>query len=96
MPLARHPNIGVKATGAPGYSAEPYPFPIMSGYLHQIFDAFGPDRMFWGTDITKMPCSWRQCITHFTEELDWLKGDDLARVMGPAIRRWWGWDRPDT
>ena len=28
---------------------------------------FCPRRLFWGTDITKMPCSWRQCVTHFQE-----------------------------
>jgi hypothetical protein len=33
--------------------------------------------MFWGTDITRMPCSWRQCVTLFTEELPWLKGRAL-------------------
>ena len=57
-------------------------------------DAFGPARMFWGTDITKMPCSWRQCVTMFTEELPWLKGRDLERVMGGAIVDWLGWKRP--
>ena len=92
LALARHPNIAVKATGAPGYSAEAYPFPIMNEYLRQIFDAFGPQRMFWGTDITKMPCTWTQCVTHFTEELPWLSGDDLDQVMGRAVRKWWGWD----
>ncbi len=94
LALARHPNIAVKATGAPGYSAEDYPFPVMSDYLHRIFDTFGPSRMFWGTDITKMPCTWTQCITHFTQELPWLKGEDLRLVMGAAIRQWWGW--PET
>lgn len=93
LKLARHPNIAVKATGTPGYSAEAYPYPTMQGYLRQVFDAFGPERMFWGTDISKMPCSWRQCITHFTEELDWLAGDDLAQMMGKAACSWWGWDR---
>jgi predicted TIM-barrel fold metal-dependent hydrolase len=91
--LAKHPNIAVKATGAPGYSTEPYPFPGMHTYLRQIYDAFGPQRMFWGTDITKMPCSWRQCVTMFTEELPWLRGRDLQLVMGDAICAWWGWDR---
>ena len=56
LALAKLPNVAVKATGAPGYSAEPYPFPTMQTYLRQIYDAFGPHRMFWGTDITKMPC----------------------------------------
>ena len=93
LALAKHPNVAVKATGAPGYSAEAYPYPIMQSYLRQIFDAFGPDRMFWGTDITKMPCSWRQCVTMFTEEMPWLSERDKQLVMGDALGAWWGWDR---
>lgn len=93
LKLARYPNIAVKATGAPGYAGSPYPFPSMHTYLHQIFDAFGPARMFWGTDISKMPCSWRQCIEMFTHELPWLKGRDLELVMGDALCAWWGWNR---
>jgi predicted TIM-barrel fold metal-dependent hydrolase len=91
--LAKQPNVAVKATGAPGYSAEAYPYAIMQDYLRRIFDAFGPHRMFWGTDISKMPCSWRQCVTMFSEELPWLKGRDLELVMGEALCAWWGWDR---
>ena len=41
--------------------------------------------MFWGTDITRMPCSWRQCAKVFAEELRWLKGRDLELVMGEAV-----------
>jgi len=93
LALAKHPNIAVKATGAPGYSAQAYPFPKMLGYLRQIFDAFGPSRMFWGTDISKMPCSWRQCVTMFTEEMPWMSEADKRLVMGDAICAWWGWDR---
>jgi len=51
--LARHPNVAVKATGAPGYCSGPYPFKSMHPYLRQIYDAFGPARMFWGTDDYK-------------------------------------------
>lgn len=91
--LARFPNIAVKATGAPGYSAEAYPFPKMGGYLHQIYDAFGPSRMFWGTDISKMPCSWQQCVTMFTEQLPWLSESDKRLIMGEALCAWWGWNR---
>jgi predicted TIM-barrel fold metal-dependent hydrolase len=93
LALAKFPNVAVKATGVPGYSAEPYPFPTMQLYLRQIYDAFGPRRMFWGTDITKMPCPWRQCVTMFTEELPWLGADDARLVMGEAICAWWGWNR---
>lgn len=92
LALAKLPNVAVKATGAPGYSAESYPFPKMHTYLRQIYDAFGPHRMFWGTDISKMPCSWHQCVTMFTEELKWLNEADKRLIMGDAIRAWWGWN----
>jgi predicted TIM-barrel fold metal-dependent hydrolase len=93
LALATFPNVAVKATGVPHYSGEAYPFPALHTYLRQVYDAFGPQRMFWGTDITKMPCSWRQCVTMFTEELPWLKGRDLELVMGEALCAWWGWNR---
>jgi predicted TIM-barrel fold metal-dependent hydrolase len=91
LPLARHPNVAVKATGAPWYSSEPYPFRSIHPYLERIYDAFGPERYFWGSDVTRMPCPWRQVVTLFTEELPWLKGRDLELVMGDALCAWLGW-----
>jgi predicted TIM-barrel fold metal-dependent hydrolase len=93
LALAKYPNVAVKATGAPGYSTEGFPFPIMHTYLRKIYDAFGPERMFWGTDITKMPCSWQQCVEMFTVEMPWLNEQDKQLIMGDAICDWWGWDR---
>jgi predicted TIM-barrel fold metal-dependent hydrolase len=92
LALAKLPNVAVKATGAPHYSTQGYPFRNIQDGLHRIFDAFGPKRMFWGTDITRMPCSYRQCVTFFTEELPWLAGNDLEDVMGRSLCRWIGWN----
>ena len=92
LTLAKLPNVAVKATGAPAYSTQPYPFRNIQDMLHRIFDAFGPQRMFWGTDITRMPCTYRQCVTFFTEELPWLKGRGLEDVMGRSLTKWIGWD----
>ena len=91
--LARYPNVAMKATGAPSYSGQVYPFLDIHDNLHRLFDAFGPTRFFWGTDITRMPCPWRQCITLFTEELSWLEGRDLELVMGRAVCDWLDWKR---
>jgi predicted TIM-barrel fold metal-dependent hydrolase len=90
--MAKLPNVALKATGAPHYSVQGYPFKDIKDGLHRIYDAFGPDRFFWGTDITRMPCSYRQCVTFFTEELPWLAGRDLELVMGRGLCRWIGWD----
>jgi predicted TIM-barrel fold metal-dependent hydrolase len=94
LALARYPNVAVKLSGAPSYSSHPYPYRNIHQYIRQIFDAFGPQRCFWGTDITRMPCSYRQCVTMFTEELPWLQGRDKELVMGEAICTWLGWKRP--
>ncbi|MGH6890880.1 MAG: amidohydrolase family protein [Dongiaceae bacterium] len=94
LALAKFPNVGVKLSGAPSTSSQPYPYQNIHGYLRRIIEAFGPDRCFWGTDITRMPCSYRQCVTMFTEEMSWLKGRDRERVMGGAIVDWLGWRRP--
>lgn len=90
--LAKLPNVAVKATGAPAYSTQPYPYRNIQDGLLRIFDAYGPERFFWGTDITRMPCSYRQCVTFFTEELPWLRGRDLEWVMGRGLCAWIGWN----
>ena len=92
LALARYPNVAIKATGAPSYSSEPYPYRNIHPYLRQIYDAFGPERMFWGTDITRMPCSWRQCVAMFTEELPWLTERDKELIMGRAVCTWLDWN----
>ena len=91
LALAKLPNVAVKMTGAPHYSTQAYPFKNIQDGLHRIVDAYGPDRCFWGTDISRMPCSYRQCVTFFTEELPWLMGQDLEKVMGRALCKWIGW-----
>ena len=94
LAVAQYPNVALKLSGAPSYSSEPYPYRNTHKYIRQMFDAFGPQRCFWGTDITRMPCSYRQCVIMFTEELPWLQGRDKELVMGQAVCDWLGWKRP--
>jgi L-fuconolactonase len=89
--LAKHPNIAAKASALPRYSSEPYPYRRLHPCLEQVFDAFGPSRFFWGTDMTGIPCTYDQAVTLFTEELPWLQGVDRDLVMGRALCDWLGW-----
>lgn len=90
--LARHPNIAVKLTGGPFYADDAYPFMSLHKPYRAMYDAFGPSRLFWGTDITKMPCSWQQCVDHF-REIDWIPDTDKKLIMGDAVCDWFGWAR---
>ena len=89
--LAQYPNVAVKASGLASLSTTPYPFPDLHQPIRTLYDAFGPQRTFWGTDLTRMPCTYFECIKLFTEHLPWLKGDDLESVMGRGLCDWLGW-----
>jgi predicted TIM-barrel fold metal-dependent hydrolase len=85
--LAKYPNVSVKLSTTPFYSLESYPFRDMTVHIRRLFDAFGPRRCYWGTDLTNSfhEATYRQRITHFTETLDFLSNDDKEWIMGRAI-----------
>jgi len=85
--LAKYPNISVKVSASPGISREPYPFRDVAGHLKRVIDAYGPQRSYWGTDLTNSyaKASYRQRISQFTEELSFLSEDDKDWIMGRAI-----------
>jgi predicted TIM-barrel fold metal-dependent hydrolase len=85
--LAKYPNVSVKLSSAPTYSFDPYPWRDMTDHIKRCFDAYGPRRCHWGTDLTNAlaKSTYRQRITHFTEELPFLSEDDKDWVMGRAI-----------
>ncbi len=91
--LAKYPNVSVKLSAVPFASSEPYPFRDVAPQIKRLFDAFGPRRCYWGTDITSSfdRATYRQRVTHFTEELPFLSEDDKDWVMGRAIIERLGW-----
>jgi hypothetical protein len=62
--------------------------------MRRLVDAFGPERRLRGTDLARMPCSYRECIDPFTGELPWLTGDALDSAMGRGVCAWPGWPLP--
>ena len=94
LKLSRHPNVSVKASSAPCYSTESYPYKNLKPYLRQIFDSFGPTRTMWGSDFTRLQCTYLECLNHFLYELDFLKTEDKTWVMGRAISEILQWPEP--
>jgi predicted TIM-barrel fold metal-dependent hydrolase len=91
LALAGRPNVAVKVSALPCYTTDAYPYRWLHPYLRRVYDAFGPRRMFWGTDWSRLPCTYRQGITMFTEEIPWLGADDKAWIMGRGVCEWLGW-----
>ena len=95
MEVAKHPNIFVKLTLAPTCSSEPYPYRNIHPYLRQLIDAFTPHRCFWGSDLSSLlrrsKGTYREAVTMFTEEMDFLSKEDLEWVMGRALAECLPW-----
>jgi predicted TIM-barrel fold metal-dependent hydrolase len=94
LKLASLSNVAVKASALPCYVTEGYPFSSLHPQIRRVVQAFGPRRVFWGTDLSHLPCPYRQALTLFTEELDFLSAADKEWIMGRAIAEWLNWPLP--
>ena len=82
---------GANTPERPCYTDDTYPYRRLQPYLRRVYDAFGPKRMFWGTDLSRLPCTYRQGVTMFTEEIPWLTSRDKEWIMGRGVCEWVGW-----
>ena len=93
--LAKYPNVFVKLTSTQSCSSEDYPYRNIHPHLKRLIEAFGPRRCFWGTDLSAMlgrtKCTYRQAVTMFTEEMDFLSKEDLEFVMGRGLAECLPW-----
>lgn len=93
--LSRYPNVAVKLSGLPAKSTEPYPYANLNDCVRMLVDAYGPRRCYWGTDLSRMlggcGITYRQCVTHFTEDMTVLSADELDWIMGRALCEALGW-----
>jgi len=89
--LAKFENVSVKTSSAPCFSVEPYPHRDIYPHLRRIYDAFGPRRMMWGADLTRLRGSYTDCLRHFQEGLDFLGEEDKEWVLGKSLAALLNW-----
>ena len=62
--------------------------------IRRVLDAYGPRRVFWGTDLRRLPCPYRQAVTLFTEGVNFLSSEGKQWIRGRGIAEWLGWPLP--
>jgi predicted TIM-barrel fold metal-dependent hydrolase len=92
LALAKRPNVAVKCSALPCYTDDTYPYRGLHPYIRRVYDAFGPRRMFWGTDQSRSPVSYKQGVEMFTQHIAWLTAEDKEWIMGRGVCEWLGWD----
>ncbi len=92
LALARYKNVGVKVSSLPCFSTEAYPFTNLHSHIKAMYDHFGPQRMMWGSDKTRLTCTYAENIQLFTEALDFLNTEDKEWIMGRALAAALDWE----
>ena len=96
LALARYPNVAVKVSDLTSVSKSgKYPFPDAYPWVKRVYDAFGPDRLLWGTGypgavradfqrptVEKELELIRQHVPFFTPQ-------DRAKILGLNAARIW-------
>jgi L-fuconolactonase len=94
LALARFANVSVKLTGFPTLSAQSFPFADLQKRLRRLLDAFGPERLLWGSDNTRTEAlhPYRQAVD-FIALNDGLSEAEKELILGGSLRRIFGWRR---
>lgn len=87
---ARVSNLSVKASALPVYVSDAYPFRSLHDCIRRVVAAFGPPRVFWGSDMSRLTCSYREAVAFLTE-VDGLGDNDLTWIMGRGVAEWLNW-----
>ena len=73
------------ASSAPCFSNEPYPFRDLHQFLRRIYDAYGPRRMLWGADRSRLTSTYQECLDLFQKGLDFLTEEDKEWILGKTL-----------
>jgi predicted TIM-barrel fold metal-dependent hydrolase len=92
--LARYPKVNVNVSSAPCFSNEAYPFRDLTPFIRRIYDAYGPRRMLWGADITRLTSTYAECLNHFRKGLDFVSDEDKEWILGKTLARVLNWPEP--
>jgi len=97
LAMSRYPNVWVKVSELSSVSRSGmYPFADALPYIKRVYEAFGPDRLLFGTGYPgsaragyKRP-TLPQEIAWFRREIPFLSPSDQAKILGGNAAKLWG------
>ena len=82
-------NVYIKLSGFHYVSAVPYnyPFPDCMPVVRQLYDAFGPDRLCWGSDypVVRKALTYQQTLETVRQHCAFISEPDRARILGENL-----------
>lgn len=87
-PAAALPNIRIKVSALPTYLAEGIPLHDLEPIVNWAVDRFDADRTFWGSDMSRLRCSYREWLDVVRLGCPDLTPAERALLLGDAMARW--------
>jgi hypothetical protein len=94
LKLAQFDNVALKCTNVPSLSTTGFPFNDIWPHLHAILEAFGPECLMWGSDITVHPddLTYAQSLGYL-QLSDQFSTNEKDLILGASLRRILRWPR---
>jgi len=94
--FAQYPNVYVKVSNVCHRSEEPYPHRDTFPMIHQVYDAFGPERLMWGSDFPHVirpgATGYVESLDLIRKEIDFFTEEDLEWILCKTIQKIWQFD----
>ncbi len=91
LALARYPRVYVKISHLWRLSQEKYPYFDTHDQVKQLYDAFGPQRLMWGSDWPAVEdfCGYAKSLALYSQEIKFFNNDDRRWILGGTALKLW-------
>jgi predicted TIM-barrel fold metal-dependent hydrolase len=82
--LAHHPRVYVKISAFYALGKKQYPYTDLVPMIHALYDAYGPERLMWGSDSpfqVETPHSYAGSLELVRDHLKFLRPEDSAWIL---------------
>jgi len=93
--MARYPRVFVKNSHTSSVSREERPWRNTHGLVEEVYQAFGAQRLMWGTDwpVCLARASYPQTLAVVRDAMAFFTPEDREWILGKTVLRLWPFDR---
>ena len=91
LELSRYPNTFIKMHGMGEFCDPPFPYKEVPPYVKMAYDAFGAQRMMWGSDYPRVVLreGYRNSLQYTIEQMSFCSKEDLEWMFGKTALSLW-------
>ncbi len=89
--LKRHPKLFVKISHSWSLSKQAYPWLDAQEHVKRLHQAFGPQRLMWGTDwpVSLPHATYAQTLAVVRDEMKFLNDEDKHWMLSKTVEQVW-------